>query len=248
MLLGFGAGAAAVLPACDAVAGTGGQASPGAVPTLRSGVTLQWMHPNDSAAHQDAREQQIAAFRQQHAGIQIERQPSPDFQTKLQAAFAAGTPPDLFFSRVTFLTGQVANKQAVALDDLIKRDRFPLTDFYQTGYEQYRVQGKLHALPFDYPNRSFFMNVTAFQEAGVNPPPNTYKDNSWTWDTFRTAMEGLQRRFGTEGGTHAVDTGREVRAWIAWVWNNGGDLFSKDNRGSCSTSPQGWRRSPSSRT
>jgi multiple sugar transport system substrate-binding protein len=43
-------------------------------------------------------------------------------------------------------------------------------------------------------------------------------------------MEGLQRRFGADGSVFAVDTGREVRSWIAWVWNNGGDLFSRDTK------------------
>jgi ABC-type glycerol-3-phosphate transport system substrate-binding protein len=72
--------------------------------------------------------------------------------------------------------------------------------------------------------------MNAFQEAGLKAPPTTYKDESWTWAAFRSAMEGLQRRFGPQGA-FAVDVGRDpVRSWIAWVWNNGGDLLSKDGR------------------
>jgi ABC-type glycerol-3-phosphate transport system substrate-binding protein len=226
------AGAAGVLQAALAACGAdggSGQAAPGAVPTLRRGVTLQWMHGADTPAHNEARDQQIAVFRQT-SGVQVEHQPLPDFAAKLQAAFAAGTPPDLYFTRVTTLTGEVAKKQAVALDDFVKRDRFALADFYPTSHEQYRVQGKLYALPFDYPNRSFFANMSAFQEAGLKPPPTTYKDDSWTWDAFRTSMEGLQRRFGAQGA-FAVDAGRDpVRSWVAWVWNNGGDFLSKDGK------------------
>ena len=163
-------------------------------------------------------------------GFRWSARPSPTSQAKLQAAFAAGTPPDLYFTRVTTLSGEVALKQAQALDDFVRRDRFPLTDFYPTSHEQYRVAGKLHALPFDFPNRAFFANMNAFQEAGIKAPPTTYKDESWTWAAFRSAIEGLQRRFGPQGA-FAVDVGRDpVRSWIAWVWNNGGDLLSRDGR------------------
>src|SRR5262249_26294714 len=53
---------------------------------------------------------------------------------------------------------------------------------------------------------------------------------TWTWDAFRAAMDGLQRRAGAQGGW-AVDTGRDpVRSWISWVWNNGGDLLARDGK------------------
>jgi multiple sugar transport system substrate-binding protein len=221
------------LPGVLAACGSGGsateQAAPGAVPTLRRTVTVQWMSDTGTPAHAEARKQQIEAFKTA-SGITVEHQGLPDFAAKLQASFAAGTPPDLYFTRATTLTGEVSKKQAQPLDDLIKRDKFPLTDFYPVGYEQYRVNGKVHALPFDFPNRSFFANVTAFQDAGVKPPATSYKDETWTWDAFRSAMEGLQRRVGPQGGW-AVDTGRDaVRSWIPWVWNNGGDFLSKDGK------------------
>lgn len=101
--------------------------------------------------------------------------------------------------------------------------------------------GKQYALPFDYPNRSLFANLTAFQEAGLQPPPITYKDDTWTWDAFRTSMDSLQRRFGP-GGAFAVDVWRDaVRSWIAWVWNNGGDFLSTDQQRRDSLSVYGNR-------
>ncbi|CAA9236988.1 MAG: hypothetical protein AVDCRST_MAG77-1516 [uncultured Chloroflexi bacterium] len=225
----------ALLAACgagDASTGTGaggGQAAPVAAPTLRRTVTLQWMHGVDTPAHNDARDQQIAAFKQA-TGIGVEHQSLPDFAAKLQAAFAAGTPPDLYPTRATTLTSEATLKQAQPLDDLIKRDRFALTDFYPASIEQYRVQGKLSALPYDFPNRSYFANMTAFQDAGIKLPPTTYKDDTWTWDVFRTSMEGLQRRVGPNGGW-ALDAGRDaIRSWMAWVWNNGGDFLSRDGK------------------
>jgi multiple sugar transport system substrate-binding protein len=218
------------LGAALAACGAGSEpATPAAVPTLRRSVKLAWMTDAGTPAHLDARTQQIAAF-QQATGITVDYQGTPDFATKVQAAFASGTPPDLYFTRATTLTGEVAKKQAQPLDDVARRDRFPLTDFYPASYEQYRVNGKVHALPFDYPNRALFANVTAFQDAGLKPPPTTYKDETWTWEAFRAAMEGLQRRAGPAGGW-AVDAGRDpVRSWIAWVWNNGGDFLARDGK------------------
>src|SRR5918994_1312899 len=219
----------ALAPALAACGAEATPSTPAAAPTLRRTVTLSWMADAGTPAHNEARDQQAASFRQA-TGVNVERQALPDFAVKLQAAFAAGTPPDLYFTRATTLTGEVSLKQAQALDDFVKRDKFALTDFYPTSYEQYKVGGKLYALPFDYPNRSFFANLSAFQEAGLKAPPTTYKDDSWTWDAFRTSMEGLQRRFGAQGA-FAVDVGRDaVRSWIGWVWNNGGDLLSKDGK------------------
>jgi multiple sugar transport system substrate-binding protein len=228
----------AALSACGAGGGASQQSAPGAVPTLRRSVKLAWLTDAGTPAHLDARTQQLAAFLQA-TGITVDYQGTPDFATKVQAAFASGTPPDLYFTRVTTLTGEVALKQAQPLEDYVKRDRFALADFYPTSYEQYRVAGKLHALPFDFPNRSFFANLNAFQEAGLKPPPTTYKDDTWTWDAFRTAMEGLQRRFGPQGA-FAVDAGRDpVRSWIAWVWNNGADFLAKDGKAVVLNQPAG---------
>jgi hypothetical protein len=159
-----GAAGAALGAALAACGGGTEPAAPAAVPTLRRSVKLAWMTDAGTPAHLDARTQQIAAF-QQATGIAVDYQGTPDFATKVQGAFASGTPPDLYFTRATTLTGEVAKKQAQPLDDLVKRDRFPLTDFYPASYEQYRVNGKVHALPFDYPNRALFANVTAFQGA-----------------------------------------------------------------------------------
>ena len=226
-LLGTGAltAVAAVLAACGTSGG--GQAGPAAAPTLRRSTTLSWMTGAASAVDLEARAKQIDAFKQT-TGITADYQGLPDFAVKVQAAFAGGTPPDLYFTRATTLSGEIARKWAQPFDDLVKRDHYPLTDFYSASLEQYRSSGKLYAFPSDYPNRSFFANMTAFQEAGLKPPPTTYKDDTWTWDVFRTAMEGLQRRAGPQGGW-AVDTGRDaVRSWISWVWNNGGDFLSRD--------------------
>ncbi len=178
------------LAACGTSGGTTQPAGPGAVPTLRRSVKLTWMTDAGTPAHLDARTQQITAF-QQATGVTVDYQGTPDFATKVQAAFASGTPPDLYFTRATTLTGEVAKKQAQPLDDLAKRDKFPLADFYPASYEQYRVNGKVHALPCDYPNRAFFANMTAFQDAGLKPPPTTYNDEAWTWEA---CCEATRRR------------------------------------------------------
>jgi len=213
-----------------ACTGVGSSSPTPATPqTLRSGVTLTWMSALDNQANQDARNSQIARFREQQPGIQVERQRVEGYDAKLVAAFAANTPPDLYTTVRANVTSQATRGYPQALDDLIKRDRFGLTEFYPTSYEQYRVNGKLYALSYDFPNRCLFANMTAFDEAGIKRPPSTWKDEAWTWDVFRTAMEGLQRRRGPQGAW-AFDANRGLRSWMPWVWNNGADLLSKDGR------------------
>ena len=113
-----------------------------------------------------------------------------------------------------------------------------LADFYPASYEQYRVGGKLCALAYDFPNRCLFANLSAFDEAGVKRPPSTWKDETWTWDAFRAAMEGLQRRRGPQGAW-AFDANRGLRSWMPWVWNNGADLLSRDGKAVVLNEPAG---------
>jgi multiple sugar transport system substrate-binding protein len=216
-----------LLAACGAGERTGAEPAQGRA--LRSGITLTWMSGLDGQPNQDARNEQIARFRERQPGIQVERQRVEDYGAKLIAAFAAGTPPDLYTTGRANVTSQATRGYSLALDDLVKRDKFSLTDFYPTSYEQYRINGKLYALSYDFPNRCLFANMSAFDEAGIRRPPSTYKDESWTWDAFRVAMEGLQRRVGPQG-SWAFDANRGLRSWMPWVWNNGGDLLSKDGR------------------
>src|SRR5262245_8758981 len=99
-LTALGGGGAFLLAACGGAPAGGTAGQPGPAPTLRRGVTLQWMTDAGTPAHSEARDKQAAAFKEA-TGVQVERQALPDLQAKLQAAFAAGTPPDLYFTRVT---------------------------------------------------------------------------------------------------------------------------------------------------
>jgi multiple sugar transport system substrate-binding protein len=232
-----------VVPAAGALgaacAGPGGSAAAPARPqALRSGVTLTWMSGLDNQPNQDARNQQIARFREQHPGVLVERQRVDGYAAKLVAAFAAGTPPDLYTTGRASITSEALRGYPYALDDLLKRDRLSLADFYPTSYEQYHVEGKLYALAYDLPNRCLFANLSAFDEAGVKRPPSTWKDAAWTWDAFRAAMEGLQRRRGPQGAW-AFDASRGLRSWMPWVWNNGADLLSRDGKAVVLNEPAG---------
>ena len=86
-----------VVPALTtAYAGVGsGSQAPAKPQTLRSGVTLTWISALDNQANQDARNSQIARFRKQQPGIQVERQRVEGHDAKLVATPAANTPPDL---------------------------------------------------------------------------------------------------------------------------------------------------------
>ena len=222
-----------------ACAGPGGSPSAPARPqALRNGVTLTWMSGLDNQPNQDARNQQLARFREQHPGVQVERQRVDGYAAKLVAAFAAATPPDLYTTGRASITSEALRGYPSALDDLLKRDRVSLAEFYPASYEQYRVGGKLCALAYDFPNRCLFANLSAFDEAGVKRPPSTWKDETWTWDAFRAAMEGLQRRRGPQGAW-AFDANRGLRSWLPWVWNNGADLLSRDGKAVVLNEPAG---------
>src|SRR5438105_4982203 len=105
------AGSTALLAACGTVVPAGAPAA-----KVRSGVTVTLMSAEDAQSNQDARNQQIANFKQQYPGITVERQRVANFPTKLVAAFAAGTPPDMYTTSRNDVTSQAPKGMALALD------------------------------------------------------------------------------------------------------------------------------------
>jgi ABC-type glycerol-3-phosphate transport system substrate-binding protein len=85
------------------------------------------------------------------------------------------------------------------LDDLIKRDKYPVNKFAAKELDLVGKgkDGKLLSLYYAWGGNitAIFYNRALFKQAGVAEPPATW-EKAWTWDEFRENMRKLTRKSG----------------------------------------------------
>ena len=152
-----------------------------------------------------------------------------DFTNKLTAAFAGGTPPDLYryLQENIPLPAAVERNMLKKLDDLIKRDKVDLSDFRKDSIVLYQWKGSQLALPRDYGLQLIYFNTEVFAKAGVQPIPTDWADKTWTFDKFLETCQAVMRG----GAQYGLILNRGWRPWASWVYSNGGAVVKKDAEG-----------------
>ena len=165
------------------------------------------------------------AFTAAHAGVAIDYQfyPWGEFWDKLNAAYAAGDPPDVHRQDDDELPFFAQRKTLTPMDDYlagVNQD-----DLYWNIVELTRVGGKLWVSVPAFRVGTLVYNKTMFEAAGIPLPPAAYPSDEWTWDAFVEASKALSKPdeliFGV-GGVNDMDF------VTAMVRSNGGDILSED--------------------
>jgi ABC-type glycerol-3-phosphate transport system substrate-binding protein len=85
------------------------------------------------------------------------------------------------------------------LDDIIKRDKYPVNKFSAKELDLVGKgkDGKLLSLYYAWGGNitATFYNRALFKQAGVPEPPSTW-DKAWTWDEFRENLRKLTKKSG----------------------------------------------------
>ena len=210
-----------------ALAGAGAALS--SLPHFRVGaqepVTIRlmaWGNPTEV----EAREATIAMFHEQHPNIRVEFLHTPDdYMVKLQTMLAGGDYPDVIFLGNGDILPFVTRGQLLPLNDLIERDGVDTSDIFPNIYNLYNVDGVQYGFPVDAPNQQLFYNKTMFEEAGVEPPPSDWDDETWTWDAFLEKAIALTDASKNRWGYQVLPG---FRPWWIWVTANGGSFFNED--------------------
>jgi multiple sugar transport system substrate-binding protein len=222
----LGAGAM-TLAACGAGTQASSGASGGAATSaqIKKGAKIVWA-VDDGATRTPLREDQIKLFKDKFPDLQVETVTGATSAEKLQALFAAGTPPDLFRQETAGMAFFGSHDQLAALDPLIKRDKYDLSDFFPNAWELWKWKGKHYGVPF-LGIRILFFNRALTQQVGTKVP-TTWKDAAWTFDAFVDACKKATVAQGTSATRWGTDLGTDRRDWQPWVWSNGAELFSED--------------------
>ena len=139
-----GAGAISVLGACSGVLPQGETAAPA---QLRKGANIVWA-VDEGPTRTPVRQDQVKLFKERFPDINFEFLLGATGEEKLQSLFAAGTPPDLFRQEAPIMAYLATRGKLVALDPLIRRDKYDLSDFFPNIWEHWSWKGKFYGVPF----------------------------------------------------------------------------------------------------
>lgn len=182
-------------------------------------------------------ENQIAtAFNEQQEEVvlAIEASPWQQYWDKMQVSLAAGTAPDLIWMSGAMFLNLVEKGGLLDLTDLIAATAFDISKYY-TQPSIFEWQGKYYGMPWSMGIQVLYVNKTAFEEAGVDLPPEEWNADGWTWAEFLEKAQALTQ--GTDRYGVQSDNGMEFY-WGNYVWSNGGDVLSADQMHTAIDSPE----------
>ena len=218
---------AGALPTAATACATGG-AEPATPRSFKSGLTLQWGSSGAGQTRMALHQQQAQLFMSRFPGIQVEVLPDGESLDKVQAGIAAGAPMDLVSVNEMRYAGFANSGALVALDALIKRDRYDLKDFLPRGLATWQWRGKQWGLPF-LGMMTTYVNLDLAQQAGGKQPPRTWGDASWDRNAFLDFARRATKRDGDQTAQWGITAPYDnLRIFMSWVWSDGGDFFAKD--------------------
>ena len=163
-------------------------------------------------------------------GVKVESFPSAEYYQKLQTLLAGNQAGDVWWG--VAYTGQFSNYYAeqgivLTIDELVKADKFDLSQYYEPALKGITQGGKLFALPFKlHPGQVplYFNNSLVKMNGGKPPAPKTHDEliqmaKEWTRTEGGKTTYGLLLAHTTTPHIYI----RYARAW-------GGDIMSKDGK------------------
>jgi len=157
---------------------------------------------------------------QQEVSVDVQYQGTyPELQTKLIAAIAAKSTPDIVLLDSPMMPYFAKNGQLVALDDYIKgKDGVDLNDFYSGLYADGKYDGKQYSWPFARSTPVLYYNKDMFKEAGLpDRAPETWTE----FKEFCTKLTVKDKRVG-----YAVQLGLTTAHWYfqGMLYAHGNDI------------------------
>ena len=171
----------------------------------------------------------IPAFEKANPGIKIRMTISlgdAGYDAKLLTLIAGGLPPDVFHVTQNNFPFYAAKDVILPVDDYVRDDKsFALDSLYARVVDGMRVNGKLLGLPSDFSTIVMLYNVDLLRKSGVALPRA-----NWTWSDYLSACETVTRSGGLSNDARIYGTTNPIayNRWPAWVWMNGGEVFSPD--------------------
>ncbi len=183
------------------------------------GATIVFSGWGDETEQQIYRDS-IVRFNALYPDVIVDYQPIPaDFQTKLKAAMAGGTAPDVFYVDDQLMTAFGSTGQLLPLDDSMQEAGVSRNDFIPALLSIFTLDGKTYALPKDWGTLGLVYLPEAFTDAGIDEPTA-----DWTWDDLKAAAEAIDAKGTYAGFCQGADWAR----FAPFAFGNGGSFTSDD--------------------
>jgi multiple sugar transport system substrate-binding protein len=141
--------------------------------------------------------------------------------------FVAGTEPDIMTLDASSAAAFIDNDTLRDLTPLVKRDNLDLGVYFPNVLAMARRGARCYALPADFTPMMVYYNKRLFDRAGLR-----YPVDGWTWNEFLADCRRLT--IWKTGTPHPSQYGffaeNWMPGWIAWIWQNGGDVLTPDGR------------------
>jgi multiple sugar transport system substrate-binding protein len=177
-----------------------------------SDVTLRVAGWASSDIEDAALNAQLAQFTEQ-TGIEVVFEPSPDYDTTQQTAFASGQYANVFYVDSSKLPDWAAAGVVAPAEGSIEDP----DGIYPALLDVFTVDGVLYCPPKDFATMGLQYNRDLFDAAGLD-----YPDENWTWDDLRDAAEVLTDE---ASGVIGLVTPADLPRWLAFMHQGGGRMF-----------------------
>jgi ABC-type glycerol-3-phosphate transport system substrate-binding protein len=193
-------------------------------------VTIEYFYQADNLWPKD--KLMLEPFMAQHPDITVTGvSPGTNFDTKLHAMIAGGTPPDTTWMNDIAVPALVDEGAVLAADSYLDRDWTAMDggDIYPGAWDAVKWQGKRYGTPFeDNPFLPVF-RPDFFDAASVPYPTIQAGKGQWNWAAVVDTATKLTKR-GPDG--QATQFGIQLRtdpySLLHWIWNNGGQMWNAD--------------------
>ncbi len=186
---------------------------------VEDGATITfsgWGNETEQQVYRDS----IERFKAVCPAVTVNYEPIPDeFQTKLKAAMAGGTAPDVFYVDDQLMTAFAPNEQLLALDEYMDEAGTSRDDFIAPLLTIFTLDGQTYGLPKDWGTLGLIYLPEVFAEAGIDEPTA-----DWTWDDLRTAAQAIAENTDYAGYCQGSDWAR----FAPWAFSNGGAYATED--------------------
>lgn len=182
--------------------------------TAQDTVTLRLMGWSSSPAENDALQAMVDAFEEANPNIQVDLQLIPEYDTTLQAAFASGDAPNVFYADSSRLPDFVNAGVIEPAGDNIENPE----GIYPALLDVFTIDGTVYCPPKDFSTMALQYNTDLFDTAGLE-----YPTADWTWDDLRAAAEAL-----TDDDTVGLVVPPELPRWLPFLYQAGGAVLDED--------------------
>jgi multiple sugar transport system substrate-binding protein len=203
----MGAGAGGVATALTGCASGGALGGPAPAPSETQGIVVWSTRAN---ADENRWQQDFIVPKMKDKfpklNLSLEVGSADDWDDKLIASYAAGSPPDIHHGWDGIIFLLYVQGKALELTPYIKRDKVDMSPYggLQNSPEMCR-SGRQYQMPIDAGlGFMLFYNAAMLQQAGLPLPPTSWQDKTWTWDVALDMMRKTTKNYGDPNAVYGL--------------------------------------------